>query len=184
MIRRPPRSTLFPYTTLFRSQLQLLELEAAERGGAAGGEAALPALDLGQEAAERVALAGGGVRPLRLGGLLRLGGAGLHRLRWRGDDGRGRGRGRPRRGLRPAGGEGGGEREREEAGDHRAPPAGRAAAPGEAAAGFAGSTNMKAVTRNLPFRIIFPFTSLGVSRLTSETFTIRRMRPSESKKVA
>src|SRR5438477_2292377 len=29
MIRRPPRSTLFPYTTLFRS---------ARRGGAAGGD--------------------------------------------------------------------------------------------------------------------------------------------------
>src|SRR5256885_7181947 len=26
MIRRPPRSTLFPYTTLFRSQLDLLRL--------------------------------------------------------------------------------------------------------------------------------------------------------------
>src|SRR5256886_12591196 len=26
MIRRPPRSTLFPYTTLFRSQLQLMLL--------------------------------------------------------------------------------------------------------------------------------------------------------------
>src|SRR3712207_8292156 len=26
MIRRPPRSTLFPYTTLFRSHLQLLAL--------------------------------------------------------------------------------------------------------------------------------------------------------------
>src|SRR5256885_9829696 len=25
MIRRPPRSTLFPYTTLFRSQIHLLE---------------------------------------------------------------------------------------------------------------------------------------------------------------
>src|SRR5687767_15688549 len=25
MIRRPPRSTLFPYTTLFRSQLEILE---------------------------------------------------------------------------------------------------------------------------------------------------------------
>src|SRR3712207_8204768 len=31
MIRRPPRSTLFPYTTLFRSQRTLVELEA---GGA------------------------------------------------------------------------------------------------------------------------------------------------------
>src|SRR5260221_8175893 len=37
MIRRPPRSTLFPYTTLFRSVVasgcQLLHLGAAARGG-------------------------------------------------------------------------------------------------------------------------------------------------------
>src|SRR2546425_2465305 len=33
MIRRPPRSTLFPYTTLFRSA------HADERGGDAGGRA-------------------------------------------------------------------------------------------------------------------------------------------------
>src|SRR5258708_39108405 len=33
MIRRPPRSTLFPYTTLFRSQLSLRQLFAhADRG--------------------------------------------------------------------------------------------------------------------------------------------------------
>src|SRR5260221_10819257 len=31
MIRRPPRSTLFPYTTLFRSQMQRLVLERSER---------------------------------------------------------------------------------------------------------------------------------------------------------
>src|SRR3712207_9086092 len=31
MIRRPPRSTLFPYTTLFRSLLQLGDQEQAER---------------------------------------------------------------------------------------------------------------------------------------------------------
>src|SRR3712207_8290977 len=30
MIRRPPRSTLFPYTTLFRSLGQLLEFEGYE----------------------------------------------------------------------------------------------------------------------------------------------------------
>src|SRR6266481_7588882 len=37
MIRRPPRSTLFPYTTLFRSQLRReLELLEAERDGALG----------------------------------------------------------------------------------------------------------------------------------------------------
>src|SRR3712207_8730942 len=37
MIRRPPRSTLFPYTTLFRSLVQLLaaELAVGERVGAA-----------------------------------------------------------------------------------------------------------------------------------------------------
>src|SRR5258705_8081727 len=29
MIRRPPRSTLFPYTTLFRSGMQLQHIEAA-----------------------------------------------------------------------------------------------------------------------------------------------------------
>src|SRR2546422_8380023 len=31
MIRRPPRSTLFPYTTLFRSHRAPRELEAADR---------------------------------------------------------------------------------------------------------------------------------------------------------
>src|SRR3712207_8353492 len=33
MIRRPPRSTLFPYTTLFRSGLRLLGLRAAGEDG-------------------------------------------------------------------------------------------------------------------------------------------------------
>src|SRR2546426_7357611 len=32
MIRRPPRSTLFPYTTLFRSLLQLRPRQLAHRG--------------------------------------------------------------------------------------------------------------------------------------------------------
>src|SRR3989442_5274213 len=32
MIRRPPRSTLFPYTTLFRSRTQIDLLVAARRG--------------------------------------------------------------------------------------------------------------------------------------------------------
>src|SRR3712207_8714496 len=31
MIRRPPRSTLFPYTTLFRSDPPSIDLDAAER---------------------------------------------------------------------------------------------------------------------------------------------------------
>src|SRR5688572_31959591 len=34
MIRRPPRSTLFPYTTLFRSLLAGLQLSAKKFGGA------------------------------------------------------------------------------------------------------------------------------------------------------
>src|SRR3712207_8225375 len=38
MIRRPPRSTLFPYTTLFRSLVQ--EVRDQQHGGAAGGEPA------------------------------------------------------------------------------------------------------------------------------------------------
>src|SRR5256885_8132387 len=38
MIRRPPRSTLFPYTTLFRSSVQEIEdaIEAATRGRVVG----------------------------------------------------------------------------------------------------------------------------------------------------
>src|SRR4051812_49721753 len=34
MIRRPPRSTLFPYTTLFRSDLALTAFLSAPRSGA------------------------------------------------------------------------------------------------------------------------------------------------------
>src|SRR2546430_13245322 len=33
MIRRPPRSTLFPYTTLFRSRLGMARSRAAAHGG-------------------------------------------------------------------------------------------------------------------------------------------------------
>src|SRR5256885_9686679 len=33
MIRRPPRSTLFPYTTLFRSRLMCAAVQADWRGG-------------------------------------------------------------------------------------------------------------------------------------------------------
>src|SRR3989442_5983825 len=41
MIRRPPRSTLFPYTTLFRSQLAMLqrEQELDQAGNARCGQA-------------------------------------------------------------------------------------------------------------------------------------------------
>src|SRR2546429_3106562 len=36
MIRRPPRSTLFPYTTLFRSSKRLKRLTAVDLGPSAG----------------------------------------------------------------------------------------------------------------------------------------------------
>src|SRR2546430_3003192 len=36
MIRRPPRSTLFPYTTLFRSNAQWVDMPAAYHNGACG----------------------------------------------------------------------------------------------------------------------------------------------------
>src|SRR2546426_1383806 len=38
MIRRPPRSTLFPYTTLFRSHAPLERLDLGERGARDGDE--------------------------------------------------------------------------------------------------------------------------------------------------
>src|SRR5437763_3513065 len=40
MIRRPPRSTLFPYTTLFRSQAQIIVLDLFRGLQQARGEAA------------------------------------------------------------------------------------------------------------------------------------------------
>src|SRR3712207_7818917 len=58
MIRRPPRSTLFPYTTLFRSAVPPLR---RRRGGAAG---RLAALGAGRPALRARARMGGG--PLHL----------------------------------------------------------------------------------------------------------------------
>src|SRR3712207_8034118 len=54
MIRRPPRSTLFPYTTLFRSQEHPLR-PGREQGAArpAGGPALLPQGHRGGRAADR-----------------------------------------------------------------------------------------------------------------------------------
>src|SRR3712207_7970240 len=56
MIRRPPRSTLFPYTTLFRSKL-VLRRACHVRGGSAPvdhvtGELPIQRLALGEEALE------------------------------------------------------------------------------------------------------------------------------------
>src|SRR5687768_17919139 len=58
MIRRPPRSTLFPYTTLFRSQLFLAD--RAESAGAVG------ALDPGRRQLERALEAGEDRKSTRL----------------------------------------------------------------------------------------------------------------------
>src|SRR3712207_8604887 len=45
MIRRPPRSTLFPYTTLFRSHGDLADsLQVETEGGESGGEEAAGSL--------------------------------------------------------------------------------------------------------------------------------------------
>src|SRR2546422_11379770 len=53
MIRRPPRSTLFPYTTLFRSGGKLLVAQGLDWAvpGAQGGDVADRAPDLGEEVA-------------------------------------------------------------------------------------------------------------------------------------
>src|SRR5688572_30933779 len=45
MIRRPPRSTLFPYTTLFRSERSISAYEAALKSDDTNEEAALPLVD-------------------------------------------------------------------------------------------------------------------------------------------
>src|SRR2546430_10131641 len=42
MIRRPPRSTLFPYTTLFRSRIQVGNAHLTRRGAHEHGVAAAP----------------------------------------------------------------------------------------------------------------------------------------------
>src|SRR3712207_1159603 len=65
MIRRPPRSTLFPYTTLFRSPGDLLDDDAGrDRVGA------LPTVGLGDVGGVET---GGGQRLLRLGREARVG---------------------------------------------------------------------------------------------------------------
>src|SRR3712207_7840420 len=50
MIRRPPRSTLFPYTTLFRSEIEREEAAGdRERHGQHDDERVDPALELGRQ---------------------------------------------------------------------------------------------------------------------------------------
>src|SRR5260370_30524087 len=50
MIRRPPRSTLFPYTTLFRSQAQNLLFSRAQLSGERCGR--IPCDNAGRDAAK------------------------------------------------------------------------------------------------------------------------------------
>src|SRR3712207_8160549 len=61
MIRRPPRSTLFPYTTLFRSLLALLFEEAAEEGARARFRLVLDPVEAGEA---RVGVVGEHRRPV------------------------------------------------------------------------------------------------------------------------
>src|SRR2546430_10604921 len=79
MIRRPPRSTLFPYTTLFRSEIPFAFLPAAgrpeqygspgcnarERGGIAGFDQELRAPHRARHLARRHRRPGGGITPTR-----------------------------------------------------------------------------------------------------------------------
>src|SRR3712207_8870168 len=64
MIRRPPRSTLFPYTTLFRSDVPLRVLpEGAQPGDVVavvlGGAQRHPAVQLGEAGVEPLAVGDG-----------------------------------------------------------------------------------------------------------------------------
>src|SRR5256885_8881514 len=63
MIRRPPRSTLFPYTTLFRSDHDL-PAGLDQRGCRLHGHAVGP-VELGRRVGEQQAPAGGHVRTAR-----------------------------------------------------------------------------------------------------------------------
>src|SRR3712207_7296517 len=66
MIRRPPRSTLFPYTTLFRSLLTLLAGLADHTAGALGAAQALRSLlTRGTDHASRAGLAAQSGQALR-----------------------------------------------------------------------------------------------------------------------
>src|SRR3712207_8378636 len=60
MIRRPPRSTLFPYTTLFRSRVEVRIVDLAL--GAVGARHEVHADALGNEPRDGAAGAGGLVR--------------------------------------------------------------------------------------------------------------------------
>src|SRR2546429_4288273 len=53
MIRRPPRSTLFPYTTLFRSNIKLASVATDALG--ASGRAILEAMLAGEQDSARLA---------------------------------------------------------------------------------------------------------------------------------
>src|SRR3712207_8615052 len=71
MIRRPPRSTLFPYTTLFRSHLAELRLLREARTGPVRRPQHGPRGRLDHLPPRPAARAGGPAAPLRRGGLRR-----------------------------------------------------------------------------------------------------------------
>src|SRR5437016_13659942 len=73
MIRRPPRSTLFPYTTLFRSDFDVVD---APMPAPSVGEALVETLYLGMDATVRTWLskAEGYIPPVEIGEVVRCSG--------------------------------------------------------------------------------------------------------------
>src|SRR2546430_2843234 len=71
MIRRPPRSTLFPYTTLFRSQQGARHAGAGARGAGGAGAIQLPGLSQPRQRGRRVRRDARRLAALREGGARR-----------------------------------------------------------------------------------------------------------------
>src|SRR5256885_10923209 len=59
MIRRPPRSTLFPYTTLFRSEMDLTQTQAQWEKAVAQAGSMEERMEVFLDSMEQTAIAGG-----------------------------------------------------------------------------------------------------------------------------
>src|SRR5256885_8295089 len=70
MIRRPPRSTLFPYTTLFRSAVQRHHLLVAREGADQHHQRALGQVEVGDQQIDHLVLEAGRDEDARVAGEL------------------------------------------------------------------------------------------------------------------